>query len=47
MWSAAEQGHPGVTVTPGPAVGYEMIAVRVTRAPDTSKFARLRVTVAP
>jgi autotransporter-associated beta strand protein len=35
---------PEVTITPGPT-GYETVTLTVTRAPDASKFARLRVTV--
>jgi hypothetical protein len=35
---------PEVTITPG-APGYETVTLRVPRAPDTNKFARMRVTV--
>jgi hypothetical protein len=35
---------PEVTITPG-APGYETVTLRVPRAPDASKFARMRVTV--
>jgi hypothetical protein len=44
----AAANNPGVTVEKNnPAVGTDKITLRVVKAPDTKKFARLKVAITP
>ena len=43
---AAAANNPGVSVTKdSPSVGFDTVTLTIARAPDTKKFARLKVTV--
>ena len=43
----AQADNPGVTVEKGVPAGFDTVTLSVPQAPDTKKFARLKVTMTP